>query len=283
MTLARRIIDGSQRALRTRRQYRDSRRNAARYAEHYDEIEAFCLFIGYPRSGHSLVGSLLDAHPEMAIAHECDAARYVDKGFSREQLYYLILENTRAFAASGRSWSGYDYQVPRQWNGSFRRLRVIGDKKGDATSRRLGRRPGLLQRMREELGVPVRLVHVVRNPWDNLASMARRDGTSLEESMRRYLRMCHAAQRVRASVAESDWLDLHHDDLIADPHAALAELCRFLGVTAAADYLDDCARVVFSAPEATRHAVRWTEARRERVVDELAPYPAFGRYLFAKC
>ena len=38
-------------------------------------VEAFCIFIGYPRSGHSLLGSLLDAHPEMVIAHELDVLR----------------------------------------------------------------------------------------------------------------------------------------------------------------------------------------------------------------
>ncbi len=32
------------------------------------DLHAFCMFIGYPKSGHSLVGSLLDAHPDMVIA-----------------------------------------------------------------------------------------------------------------------------------------------------------------------------------------------------------------------
>ena len=36
----------------------------------YDDLQAFCLFMGYTRSGHSLVGACLDAHPEAAIAHE---------------------------------------------------------------------------------------------------------------------------------------------------------------------------------------------------------------------
>ena len=33
-------------------------------------IEIFVFFIGYPRSGHSIVGSLMDAHPHMVIANE---------------------------------------------------------------------------------------------------------------------------------------------------------------------------------------------------------------------
>ena len=44
----------------------------------YDELRAFCLFMGYTRSGHSLVGACLDAHPEAAIAHEAKIFEYDD-------------------------------------------------------------------------------------------------------------------------------------------------------------------------------------------------------------
>ena len=35
-----------------------------------NQVEKFVFFIGYPRSGHSIVGSLMDAHPHMIIANE---------------------------------------------------------------------------------------------------------------------------------------------------------------------------------------------------------------------
>jgi hypothetical protein len=35
----------------------------------FPDVHAFCLFDGYSRSGHSLVGALLDAHPKITIAH----------------------------------------------------------------------------------------------------------------------------------------------------------------------------------------------------------------------
>ncbi|KAJ7371717.1 hypothetical protein OS493_023052 [Desmophyllum pertusum] len=38
----------------------------------YDGVETFVMFIGYPRSRHSLVGAILDAHPEIIIPHEYD-------------------------------------------------------------------------------------------------------------------------------------------------------------------------------------------------------------------
>ena len=36
----------------------------------YDGVETFVMLIGYQRSSHSLVGAILDAHPEIIIPHE---------------------------------------------------------------------------------------------------------------------------------------------------------------------------------------------------------------------
>lgn len=35
-----------------------------------DGVEKFVIFIGYPRSGHSIIGSYMDSHTNMIIAHE---------------------------------------------------------------------------------------------------------------------------------------------------------------------------------------------------------------------
>jgi len=73
------------------------------------------MFVGYPRTGHSLIGSLLDAHPRIVIAHELDALELFQWGFSQRQVFHLLLENSRKMAAAGRSHHGYSYGVPNQW------------------------------------------------------------------------------------------------------------------------------------------------------------------------
>ena len=145
-----------------------------RHAKTFDTVERFCLFIGYPRSGHSLVGSLLDAHPDVVLAHELDALKYVAAGYRRKQLYWMILRRDAEFTRSGRRWTGFDYAVEGQWQGRYERLQVIGDKKGGVSTFRLGARPELLDRLRRVVGAEVRLIHVVRNPFDNIATMSRR-------------------------------------------------------------------------------------------------------------
>ena len=64
-------------------------------------VESYCTFIGHSRSGHSLIAALLDAHPEIVVAHELRAVRYIQCGFGRDALYYLLFQQTKV---RGHSW-----------------------------------------------------------------------------------------------------------------------------------------------------------------------------------
>ena len=43
----------------------------------FRDVETFCFFVGHTKSGCSLLGALLDAHPDAIVADEADALRYV--------------------------------------------------------------------------------------------------------------------------------------------------------------------------------------------------------------
>jgi hypothetical protein len=117
-----------------------------------EDVSVYCTFLGPGRSGHSLVGSLLTAHPAMVIAHELNALRYLQAGFNRDQIFGLILDRDAVFTQRGRRWGDYSYVVPGQWQGRFDRLRVIGDKKGYQSTLQLARNPKLLNRLPPENG-----------------------------------------------------------------------------------------------------------------------------------
>ncbi len=59
---------------------------------HFEELDTFLFFIGYPRSGHTLIGSLLDAHPEMVIAHELKAFAELEKGIQPAKIFSKLFE-----------------------------------------------------------------------------------------------------------------------------------------------------------------------------------------------
>merc|ERR1719281_1786742 len=99
----------------------------------------FLLFFGYPRSGHSMVASLLDAHPEAAVANEFDAVKAYLNGETRELLFEKLVAVSTAYKIVGRCQAGYRFVVPGVEALPFengRKLRVIGDKMAGVTSRK---------------------------------------------------------------------------------------------------------------------------------------------------
>jgi hypothetical protein len=261
--------------------YLRSLREGRSAREHFRHVATFCLFLGYPRSGHSLVGSLLNAHPDAVISHELDVLRYVGLRFRREQLFQLILERDRAFAASGRAvGGGFDYNVPEEWQGRYRRISVIGDKRGNSSIRRLEKDPNLLDHLERRVGVPVRVIHVARNPFDNVATMAHRAGCGLDKAIDRYLRLCATVEAMRRRYP-GIVLDRAHEDLIAEPAGFLAEICAFLGVDAPSSYLRHCAAIVYDKPHRSRSRGEWTDDRITRIDAAIEAFPFLHGYSYA--
>jgi len=232
--------------------------------ELFGGVGTYCMFIGYPRSGHSLVGSLLDAHPHAIVAHELDALRFVEAGFGRYQLYQLLLDNSQRFARRGREWTGYAYEVPNQWQGRFDELRVIGDKKGGRSTLRLAEAPGLLHRLQKTVATGIKFIHTIRNPYDNIATMHKRalehdPDRTLGDTAEDYLSRCEMNAGLKERLESGAVLDVRHESFVENPKSSLRELCDFLGLEYDEVYLADCASIVFGSPRKSRHAVEWDD------------------------
>ncbi|MET0146650.1 MAG: sulfotransferase, partial [Ilumatobacteraceae bacterium] len=171
----------------------------ARNRREFDGVRGYVMFVGHPRTGHSLVGALLDAHPNALVAHELDALKYVQAGFDRRRLFALLQRAERTRVASGHvSSTGYRYLVPNQWQGRHERLDLIGDKKGGRSTARLGGDISLLQRIHEVVGVDVYVVQVVRNPYDVIATMHRRaPRRSLDDTAELFFALSDTVREVR--------------------------------------------------------------------------------------
>jgi hypothetical protein len=246
----------------------------------FDQVERYCMFLGYPRSGHSLVGSLLDAHPDVVLAHELDSVRLIRLGFRRDQLFALILANERSFTDSGRLWTGSDYRVPDQWQGAFRRLRVIGDKKGGQSTRRLREAPERLDGLRRTVGVPLRVVHVIRNPFDNIASMSLRRDALIDDVAEDYFGLCAAVEKLVARFAPEEIAAVRYETLVEDPLLVLSDLCRFLGVETESAYLRDAASILKKGPSLTRERVTWSPRLRAEIEHRMADHEHLSGYSF---
>lgn len=263
-------------------QFLSSLRDAFRYRQQFRDVRSCCLFLGYPRSGGSLVGALLNAHRHAVIAQELNVLKYLETGYRGAQVYSLILKRDRWFHERGQKWTGYDYTVPNQWQGRFESLRVIGDKRGWSTSRALDRKPELLDFLRRSIPDPIRFVHPVRNPFDNITTMFRRfkRSPSLEAVIDKYFETARANAGLIRRIGAENVHHHRHEDLIADPRAALARLCAFLDLDASQEYLDDCAGILFKEPSRSRLKIEWTPELICSVETRIAEFPFLHGYSF---
>jgi len=260
------------------------------------KIETFVQFAGFPRSGHSLIGSIIDAHPQARVSHELDAMGLLAKGMPQLAIFALIDRMASEFTRHGRYWNGYCYLVPDAHHETAAPLRVIGDKKGDAAVRWIAKNPALMDRLQADRGPVSKWILVLRNPFDNIATMSLRHGRAydalktdtedpadfpgalrdkqregiiaseaLDSQIDEYVRLCRTVNDMRHKTEADDWLDLSLEELTADPSPQIARLIKFLDLPPVPGYIDQCASMVNPRANQTRDLIEWPQAKKDRV------------------
>jgi len=274
------------------------------YAYKGRTIEHYLLFTGYPRAGSSILGYLLDAHPDMAVSHEAEVLERSLRGWiysaKRGHIIRSILTTKERFSPK--------VEVKDQWLRQYRCLRVIGDKRVSIPTEILYEHPSFLESLHSTMGLPLRVLFTCRNPYDMVAARNLRHLQKAKLTPRlRYLLDYEPVDNEKFGLGLSpgrmhplDWLLQHtdkltkvlsmfsedevffvrHEDLIASPKDKLRDICTFLGVECTEDYLDSCAAVVYTSPHKTRFKVRWTTEEIERVAAAIEKYPWFEGYTF---
>ncbi len=256
----------------------------------FKDLETYCQFIGFGRSGHSLIGALLNAHPNMVVSHELGALKYVYAGFSKIQIYYLILKNAQLSAQEGQELGGYVYNVPNQWQGRVEKLRVIGDRDGAGDTRRLKISPRYIQRLRRILDVKLKFIFVIRNPYDNITTKLKRrlkkkqglegHDCNVMDVINFYFSLCETIANFKKMLKDNEIFVLRHESFIENPKLRLKELCYFLGVDAPDDYLNDCASIVYKTPHKSRYDIQWSNELIEIVKNRMDKYPFLLGYSY---
>lgn len=239
--------------------------------QYFGNVKTYCMFIGYSRSGHSIIGSILDAHLNIVIGHELDALKFVGKGFSKNQIFSLLLDSSKQFTKNKRIWEGYSYLVPNQWHSTFDQLLVIGDKKGQSTVRRLKQDFKTFDKLQAKLkNIDIKFIHVYRNPYDNIATISRKRDDSLPEAIGYYFSLVEVMLNIKRQVPRRQILDLKQESFIADPKKAIGQICEFLGVEATPAYLEAAAKIVWQRPHQSRYNINWTSESVREVRDRIS-------------
>jgi len=253
----------------------------------WGEARALCLFLSPPRSGHSLVGALLDAHPDAAIGHELDALLFLRWRWRLVEVLPLMERSARWAAEQSCLPGGYGYRIPGQ--GNVRRPLVVGDKHGEATLVELARRPWLGERLVQTSPAPLHWLRCVRHPLDNIATIARRirtiapgmaprSGRALEQAEAYYFQLVE--EMARAEALTPHVLDVRHETLLAQPEEELGRLAKFLGLEPEQAWLEHCRAAIRPSPHLSRDEAPWKPGQRERILERSGAFSFLRAYTF---
>ena len=276
-----------------------------------DRVRTFVFFLGHPRSGHSIVASLMDSHPHVVISHEADVFSKIYRGSlapTKQEIFNAIWKNTRRTIISGKraeshDEKGYTLFVDGLYQGRYSDyIDVIGDKKAHVTTMMLLRKPdkwldvfNTLNSLTETLKV----IYVIRNPYDNIATMIlytfntkhevgdakqsnqtyKVDSDTIEGQIKLYFLRYKAVIDARKAY-NLDIIQIHGKDLISDPRGTLLKLCNDLGVACSNNYLDICSNKIFKTESRTRHKIMWTDRQLRMIQNNIERFSSLRGYNF---
>jgi hypothetical protein len=281
-----------------------------------ESIEAFVFFVGWQRSGHSIIGSLLDGHPDVVIAHEFLLFSHLheftkkrqNQKVSRKVLFNQLVANSFRNARYGersffRNEKGYNLKLSGSWQGCFRSLRILGDKAaGEVTNMYRKSTTDFvrhLSSLRSLVNLPLKVINVIRNPYDMIATLSLYRGSPIEDvKVNASVGHKYSDQKVIRGAADTiltkahylhmmlgedyDWelIQIHSEDFIRDPTAIMTEICSFLQLTCTKDYLTQCADKTFKSTSKSREMIEWDPVIKAQVENSIREIPFFRRYSF---
>ena len=178
-----------------------------------------------------------------------------------------------------RQWNGFDYAVNGN-QGQFAYLRVIGDKHAGRAARRLHENPQLLDRFRQVVDVPIRSLHIVRNPYDNIASIAHNRRLPLASAIDIYRRLGVAVDDVVGRLRPEELFEVRYEAFTAEPATRLTDICHFAGVEVSTEYVASCAALADPDGRRGRTRFEWSPSEREQVEALIAARSVLAGYTF---
>jgi len=244
-------------------------------------ISLYCQFVGAPVSGATLVMALLNAHPDIVIGHEVDVLAGGTSGQPElKQVVPALVDSVAGFVAQGCIYHNNNFSVSGQWQGRYRRLLVAGEDTAAAWGLRFREQPGLVTLINRQLGVPLKFIHVYRNPFDVIPALLNSGIDSIRKASGLYFSMAEGVQAVRNAAGAEAVFDLCIEDFYTGPEKYLQQLCAFLGVECDEQYLLDCRSTVLSLKPLTlnRKLVGWKSSQIEQIRKHMQQFEFFQRY-----
>ena len=248
----------------------------------FEDVQRYVMFLSFARAGHSWIGSVLDAAPNALVANEYDTISTFMKNrrnMTQDMLFKELAKNSFLCGKYGRI-QVYNYSIPGLWQGKLgdgKTIEVIGDKKGGITMVLLSSfgKPWkdkhaaealekFLQDFRDFVKVPLRVVIVLRNPFDIIATQHLRSGRKRIDSillLNRYERIMWVSENL---FEPKEVHVMTMESFASDTERELKLLCEFVGIQCPSNMIQKVNNLTHHTPHSTYGLVEW---RKDQVME----------------
>jgi len=224
-------------------------------------INTFLFFLGFPRSGHSIIGALLDAHPNCIISHELNAFSLMSKGFSFYNICSLIILKSKMYSMFNFKRGGYKYQIKDQYQGKVTKLKIIGDKKGGGTTDLFDKQIIDIDKISKFIPFDYKSLIVIRNPFDNIATIAIKSfNSNINDALDFYRKKAKTIERL-ITVLENKHLIVYHEKFIEEPQKELEKILDFVNLSKDSSYLQSSVEILYDKPNLSREKLKWNQTQ----------------------
>eukprot|EP00588_Corethron_pennatum_P008945 CAMPEP_0194276742 /NCGR_PEP_ID=MMETSP0169-20130528/9247_1 /TAXON_ID=218684 /ORGANISM="Corethron pennatum, Strain L29A3" /LENGTH=325 /DNA_ID=CAMNT_0039020523 /DNA_START=564 /DNA_END=1541 /DNA_ORIENTATION=+ len=258
----------------------------------FEKVKSYVMFLGTPRSGHSWIGSCLDAAPDSMIANEFDAWKsFVENNYTARQDFFADLSKNSYLCGKYGRMQVYNYTIPGMWQGKLRYNRqwVVGDKKGGGSTKLLARLFGNQPWLNDEMAtaqktffanfvnfvkVPSKFIIVLRNPFNTIATCSRYK----DKQLRNYLPKVSNKKMydILNETLQDFWakdnfgeLDQWHvvtmESFANNTKYEMRALCKFVGITCPPALVNAIDNQTYHIVHDTFNLVSWTKPQIEHI------------------
>lgn len=245
-----------------------------------DNLKGFVSFLSFSGNGHSLISSLIDAHKNAIVSREkLVLMRLYNEKLDRAGALRNILRGSSSYTLRNRphKGSGTSHLVPNQFNGRADPLHIIGDKHGNGTSSYLATKPNFLQDVTKKLGLPIKFIHIYRNPYNVIAHMTKFSKFSTRSSANKVIYRYHVVDKaIKLSI--SSVLSIKFESLINRPKLTLKQIIEFLDLPVYECYLRNCASIIKPILLSEHNEVSWEGVDMDKIKSLCHSIPYLNSY-----
>jgi len=244
--------------------------------------ECLTLFVGHHRCGSTLVRALLAAHKNALCSHELGRHKIYENiatGAITSAIalnYIYDKATTQAFKAEkiidAQHKGTYDYVLTQADQHNVEELLCLADKSGPWLAAGLRNDHSFVQKIQKHLNIPIKLINVVRNPWDNIAVMR-----IVGQKIAMYKNRCEG---IAIAKLHHDVHDLYLDELTQQPRATMNKLITFLGLPLYEKYGQIVQNLVWRKTHSRRNEHKWTDYEIGQTWKLIETYEWLHRYKF---